>query len=142
MRTGITRATPIATFSSLDVCVGRGSSASFGRPWGAQATNLVAQAGGFGVIALDLAGLPQRKLREWQRRSWVRLQRAVEHSPTALIVLAEQRLVGSTAALALELTRERVHWRRSTTLLLDGIETKVRVVRRNAIQKREERLSA
>ena len=70
-----------------------------------QALNLAAAAGGFGVAAADLGGLPMRRLEQWRRRPWVRLKQAIEHSSTVLAVLAERHVAGSAAALTLELER-------------------------------------
>ena len=95
-----------------------------------QAINLVASAGGFGVIVLDLGGLPRRKLRAWQSRQWLRLLRAVENSPTALVVLAAEHLTASVSALVLALSREQTCWsgKAGVSLLLDGMESQVKVL--------------
>jgi hypothetical protein len=71
-----------------------------------QAVNLIAAAGGFGLIVADLGGLSLRKLGEWQRRPWVRLRQAIENTTTALTVLAERHVAGG--AITLEIgTRDR-----------------------------------
>jgi hypothetical protein len=92
-----------------------------------QAANLVAAAGGFGLIVVDLGGLSQRRLRLWQRRPWVRLRQAVEHTATALTVLAEAHVAGSAAGALVRLERRAADWRGG--LLLDGLETKAEVVK-------------
>ncbi len=94
-----------------------------------QAMNLVAAAGGFGVIVLDLGGLSRRRLRQWQTYQWLRPRRAIEHSSTALLVMAEEHLTASTSTLVLELTREKAHWSGTpgVALLLDGISTSIRL---------------
>ena len=103
-----------------------------------QAANLVASAGGFGVIVIDLGGLNLRKQREWQRRQWVRLKQAIEHSSTALVTLSERRLVGSVASVSLALSRSQVLWEgeRGVSLLLDGLTFEVEVQRKSAIEPR------
>ena len=95
-----------------------------------QAVNLVASAGGFGMIVLDLGGLPRRKLRSWQSRQWLRLLRAVENSPTTLVVLAAEHLTASVSALVLGLSREKACWsgKAGVSLLLDGMESQVQVL--------------
>ena len=75
-----------------------------------QATNLVATAGAFGVIAVDLGGLSQRRMGRWQGRPWIRLKRAVEGTSTALVVLAEKHVAGVAADMVVELRRERTEW--------------------------------
>ena len=72
-----------------------------------QAANLVAAAGGFGVVAIDLGGLSKRQLGLWQRRAWMRLKHSVEGSSTTLVVLAERHVAGSAADMVLRLRRER-----------------------------------
>ena len=88
-----------------------------------QAANLVAAAGGFGVVAIDLGGLAERHLAAWQRKPWLRLRHAVERTPTALVVLSPQCLTGSVADTVLELRRESTEW----DGLLDGITVQARV---------------
>jgi hypothetical protein len=94
-----------------------------------QAVNLVASAGGFGVIVLDLGGVTKYKLREWQSRQWLRLRRAIENSPTALVILASEHLASSVSALVLEIAREQTRWQGTpgVSLWLSGISAKVRV---------------
>ena len=87
-----------------------------------QAANLVASAGGFGVIVIDLGGLSKRKLRQWQLRQWVRLKHAVENTPTVLAVLAEAHVAGSTTGMRLELSRAETRWQGGVLALLDGVE--------------------
>lgn len=88
-----------------------------------QAANLVTAAGGFGVVAIDLGGLAERHLAAWQRKPWLRLRHAVEHTPTALIVLSPKCLTGSVADTVLELRRESTVW----DGLLDSITVQARV---------------
>lgn len=93
-----------------------------------QAANLVAAAGGFGVVAIDLGGLSERQLGRWQRRAWMRLKHAVEGSSTTLVVLAERHVAGSAAGMVLRLRRERTAWEG----LLGGIDLRVEVVKDRA----------
>lgn len=92
-----------------------------------QAANLIAAAGGFGLIALDLGGLSQRRLRAWQRHPWVRLRQAVEHTATALVVLAEAHVTGSSAGAVVHLERKSAEWRGGA--LLDGIRAEAAVTK-------------
>ena len=77
---------------------------------------------------LDLGGLSARRLRAWQRRPWVRLQQAVEHTATALVALAREHVAGSAAGAVLRLERQGVEWRGG--LLLEEIRTAGSVTRR------------
>ncbi len=99
------------------------------QPW--RAVNLVVDAGGFGVVVLDLGGLSRRQLRAWQSRPWMRLLHLIRGSSTALIVLTAQHLASSVSTLVLELSRQKTHWTgdAGVSLLLNGISTQARVVR-------------
>ena len=109
-----------------------------------QAANLVASAGGFGVIVVDLGGLSLRKQREWQGRQWIRLKQAIEHTSTALVILSERRLVGSTAGVSLELSRTEARWEgeRGAALLLGGLAFEVDITRALRGSKRLSELQA
>jgi len=99
------------------------------QPW--RAVNLVADAGGFGVVVLDLGGLSRRQLRAWQSRPWMRLLHLIRGSSTALIVLTAQHLASSVSTVVLELSRQKTHWTggAGVSLLLNGISIRARVVR-------------
>jgi recombination protein RecA len=69
-------------------------------------TDLILQSGGFGLVALDLAGVPDKFVRRIPLASWFRFQRAVEHTKTALLVVSEFSCALTCAALALRLCAE------------------------------------
>ena len=50
--------------------------------------DLVIQAGGFGLVIFDLGDTPLRSARRISLTSWFRLRRAVENTPTAIVVIA------------------------------------------------------
>jgi hypothetical protein len=64
-----------------------------------KAADLVIQAGGFGIVALDLAGIPARDVRRISLASWFRLRHAVEKTPTALVVIEEELNAHSCSTL-------------------------------------------
>ena len=66
-------------------------------------TDLILQSGGFGLVALDIAGIPEKFVRRIPLASWFRFQRAVEHTKTALLVISEFPCAQTCAALVLEL---------------------------------------
>ena len=72
-----------------------------------KATDLILQSGGFGLVALDLAGIPEKFVRRISLASWFRFQRTVEHSKTALLVLSEFPCAQTCAALAMKLSNKR-----------------------------------
>jgi recombination protein RecA len=67
-----------------------------------KAADLIIQAGGFGVVALDLTGVAPRDARRISLASWFRLRHAVEKTPAALILIGEERYAGSCSTLQIE----------------------------------------
>jgi recombination protein RecA len=67
-------------------------------------TDLVLQSGGFGMVVLDLAGIPEKFVRRIPLASWFRFQRAVEHTKTALLVVSEIACAQTCAAVVLKLS--------------------------------------
>lgn len=65
-------------------------------------TDLILQSGGFGLVALDLAGIPEKFVRRIPLASWFRFQRAVEHTKTALLVISEFPCAQTCAALVMK----------------------------------------
>ncbi len=83
-------------------------------------TELLLQAGGFALVALDL-GIPfTRPLRT---SVWPRLLRAAEQSHTAFVILAPQHVAGSSAVLSLSLRLCVPRWQHGVWPLFDGFET-------------------
>ena len=72
--------------------------------------DLIVQAGGFGLIAMDLADTPPRTAGRISLASWFRLRHAVERTPAALVVLAQTLHAKSCSSLQLELRKEEVRW--------------------------------
>jgi hypothetical protein len=76
-----------------------------------QVVDWLLQAGGFGVVALDVANLTSRDVRNIPLHTWFRFRRAVEHKPTVLLVIAAEHCTSSTAALQLEISQRSALWR-------------------------------
>jgi hypothetical protein len=74
-----------------------------------KAVNLVLQAGGFGCVVLDLADVPTAALRQIPFTTWLRVQRIIEGSDTACVLIAAQPLARSAGGLTLSLAG-RVRW--------------------------------
>ncbi len=70
-------------------------------------TDLLLQSNGFGMIVLDLADIPIRSARRISLASWFRFRRAVEHTPTVLLVLEQQPIAGSCSSLLVKVTGQR-----------------------------------
>jgi hypothetical protein len=67
-------------------------------------TDLLLQSNGFGMIALDLGDIPAPSARRIPLASWFRFRRAVEHTPTTLLVLEQQPIAGSCSSLLLKVS--------------------------------------
>ena len=72
-----------------------------------KAADLLVQGGGFGLVVMDLADTPPITARRISMTSWFRLRRAVEHTPTVLLVVEQQPHAKTCASLTLEMRRER-----------------------------------
>jgi hypothetical protein len=75
-----------------------------------RATDLLIQGGGFGLIALDLSGLPPETVRHVPLNVWFRFRRAVEDTPAILVVLEQESNAKTCASLVLQLEAERAQW--------------------------------
>jgi hypothetical protein len=69
-----------------------------------KSTDLILQSGGFGLVVLDLAGIPEKFVRRIPLASWFRFQRTVEHTKTALMVVSEIVCAQTCAALVMKLS--------------------------------------
>ena len=97
--------------------------------------DLILQSGGFGLVALDLAGIPEKFVRRIPLASWFRFQRAVEHTKTALLVITEFRCAESCAVLILKLGTQlsalsfQLSATPTLTQLLDSMAVQAELVR-------------
>jgi hypothetical protein len=70
-----------------------------------KAMNLVLQAGGFGVVALDLADVSMPALRQVPSTTWIRLARVIEGSQTVALLVGRERLARSPGGVTIALDR-------------------------------------
>ena len=91
--------------------------------------NLVLQAGGFGVVAIDLADVPLTALRQIPFTTWMRVQRVIEGSDTACVLLTSEPLARSAGGLTVTLSA-RSTWTGASdrSRRLTGIDLRARVV--------------
>jgi len=75
-----------------------------------KSTDLLIQAGGFGLVVMDLADTPDREARRVPLASWFRLRHAAERTDAALVVLERQINARSCSALQIEMRRKRPVW--------------------------------
>jgi len=89
-----------------------------------KATDLLLQAGGFGLVAMDLGDIAPATARRISLASWYRLRRAVENTPTVLVVVERAPHARACAQFAVECARSRVKWSGAPgrSLLLRSVE--------------------
>jgi recA bacterial DNA recombination protein len=73
-----------------------------------RAADLLLQSSGFGIVAIDLAGVPLKMAHRIPLTTWFRFRRAVENTPTVLLVIGTQPCAQSCASLSLQLGGESV----------------------------------
>jgi hypothetical protein len=79
-------------------------------PRALKATNLVVQAGGFGIVGFDLADVPQMAVRQFPYTTWMRLSRVIEGGQTALVLVGADRIARSSGGATITLSEPRVRW--------------------------------
>ena len=65
--------------------------------------NLVLQAGGFGIVAFDLADVPMMTVRQFPYTTWMRIARVIEGSQTAAVLLGADRIARSPGGVTVAL---------------------------------------
>ena len=97
-----------------------------------KAADILARAGTFGVVVLDLHPRATSKI---PFHSWFRLKRALEGTFTTFLILANQATAGSAATAVISLRPHKVLWQSNTlnspahTRLLHGIHSKIELLR-------------
>jgi hypothetical protein len=71
-----------------------------------KAVDILAQNGGFGLIAVDLSSIPDNQIRKVPLSTWFRFTRVMEKAPTALVFVMGCPAAQSCAGLTLRLTGE------------------------------------
>jgi len=79
-----------------------------------KATDLVLQGGGFGLVMLDMADVAAQYARRIVSSWWYRFRRAIENTPTALMVVSQTSCVRSCSSLSLELKKNSLAWSYTT----------------------------
>ncbi len=94
-----------------------------------KALNLVLQAGGFGLVAIDLADIPPLLLKRLPPTTWLRVQRTVEGRDTACLLLVPEPIARSAGGLTLSLMA-RPAWAGdgARSRRLAGLDVRVTVV--------------
>ncbi len=98
--------------------------------------NLILQAGGFGLVALDLADASSPAIRRLPFTTWFRLERPIEGGPTACVVVASEPVARSAGGVTIALRRTSADgagvgaaWRR----LFPGLDIEARIGRARGV---------
>lgn len=76
-----------------------------------KATGMILHSGGFGLIVLDLCDMAPAALNRVPISYWHRFRLAVEHKPSALLILSREAVARSCAMRQFVLRQESVQWR-------------------------------
>jgi hypothetical protein len=116
-----------------------------------RAYTLVLQAGNFGVVVFDVSEAPSDAIRRLPFTTWMRLQRIVEGSQTAAVLVGNEPMARSSAGLTLQCglrnaecgvrtTECGVAGRRFRGSLFEGVDIEARVVRARAREREDVRV--
>jgi recombination protein RecA len=75
-----------------------------------RSADLLLQSGGFGMVALDLGDIARETVRYIPLNVWFRFRRAVEDTPTILVVIEQEPHAKTCASLVLHMDREAARW--------------------------------
>src|SRR5581483_9501611 len=106
-------------------------------------TDLLLQSGGFGMVVVDLGDIPAQVARRAPLTSWFRFRRAVENTPTVLLVMEQEPYAKTCASLVLKMYPQSAALRDQAPLaelptharLLRGLGVTAEVVRSRAERK-------
>ena len=102
-----------------------------------KAVNLIVQAGGFGIVAFDLADVPAMAVRQFPYTTWMRLSRVIEGSQTTLVLVGADRIARSSGGATIALQNAcggRWAGRSDRARYLAGLQVEPRVVLRESCQ--------
>lgn len=94
---------------------GRNNSASRGKPWkrleqALKTTDILLHSGGWGVVVFDLGNISWVDARRMELSTWFRFRRAIENTPTILLLLGEDTCAKSCSSLVLQCERKGEKW--------------------------------
>lgn len=86
-----------------------------------RAMDLLIQAGGFGMVAVDLSDVPTRTVRQVPLNAWFRFRRAVEDTPTTLLLLEQEPNAKTCASLVVRLEAGNARWTPASTQVAQAL---------------------
>lgn len=91
---------------------------------------LILQAGGFGVVAFDVADVPVAWLRQFPATTWMRLARIVEGGDTAALLVGADRIARSAGGVTIACEPASIRWQGAEhrARLFAGLDVSPRVV--------------
>jgi hypothetical protein len=98
------------------------------KPWkrleqALKTTDLLLHGGGWGVVVFDLGGISWVDARRIELSTWFRFRRAIENTPTILLLLGEESCAKSCASLVLRCQRRVDNWSSAAASVQTGIST-------------------
>jgi recombination protein RecA len=98
------------------------------KPWkrleqALKATDILLHGGGWGVVVFDLGGISWVDARRINLSMWFRFRRAIENTPTILLLLGEESCAKSCASLVLRCQRKADNWSRAAASVETGVST-------------------
>jgi hypothetical protein len=98
------------------------------KPWkrleqALKTTDFLLHGGGWGVVVFDLGGISWVDARRIELSTWFRFRRAIENTPTILLLLGEESCARSCASLVLRCQRKADNWSRASASIPTGAST-------------------
>jgi hypothetical protein len=98
------------------------------KPWkrleqALKTTDLLLHSGGWGVVVFDLGGVSWVDARRIELSTWFRFRRAIENTPTILLLLGEESCAKSCASLVLRCQRKADNWSQAAASVQTGVST-------------------
>jgi len=95
------------------------------KPWkrleqALKTTDLLLHSGGWGVVVFDLGNISWVDARRINLSMWFRFRRAVENTPTILLLLGEESCAKSCASVVLRCQRKTGNWSRAASKVASG----------------------
>ena len=111
-----------------------------------RAADLLLEAGGFGLVAMDLGDIPPAIARRVPLTSWFRFRRAVENTTTALVVVEQEASAKSCASLVLKTQQSAISTQHlaktgapTHARLLSGLQLEVEILNSRRLQRKPAR---